>query len=270
MNCCICGTVRNCGPYLDKIFYNMELIGKLFNDYRIIIYYDKSHDNTLEKLKKYSETNNKMILYVNTSTMLPYRTHRIALGRNMCLQMIRDKFSNYPFFIMMDCDDRCARDMNINLLRKYLYTNTWDCLTFNYPGGYYDTWALSKLPYVLSCHHFTDWGAGQRMITNLINITPHDKLIPCLSAFNGIAIYRLNKFINCNYDGRYKTDYIPRWMISANLKANPTPINPNTLSTITSSGDRLDHEDCEHRYFHIQSVLKNNARIRISPSCLFI
>ena len=20
MNCCICGTVRNCGPYLDKIF----------------------------------------------------------------------------------------------------------------------------------------------------------------------------------------------------------------------------------------------------------
>jgi hypothetical protein len=248
----------------------MELIGKLFNDYRIIIYYDKSNDNTLEKLKKYSEINNKMILYVNTSTLLQYRTHRIALGRNMCLQMIRENFSNYPFFIMMDCDDRCARDMNINLLRKYLYTNSWDCLTFNYPGGYYDTWALSKLPYVLSCHHFTDWGAGQRMITNIINKTPHDKLIPCLSAFNGIAIYRLNKFINCNYDGRYRTDYIPRWMISANLKANPTPIKPNMLSNITSSGDRLHHEDCEHRYFHIQSVLKNNARIRISPCCLFI
>ena len=264
MNCCICGTVRNCGPYLDKIFSNMEIIGSLFNDYKIIIYYDKSDDNTLEKLKTYAQNHKNMILYVNTSTMLPYRTHRIALGRNMCLQLIRDKYANYPFFIMMDCDDRCARDMDINLLRKYLYNNYWDCLTFNYPGEYYDTWALSKIPYVLSYHHFSDKGAGLRMITNLINITPHNKLIPCLSAFNGIAIYRTNKFLNCNYDGHHRIDYIPAWMINANLRANPTIIPKKALE------DWQKHEDCEHRYFHIQSVLKNGARIRISPKCLFL
>jgi hypothetical protein len=62
--CCICGTVLNCGNYLDKIFSNMEELGKLFDDYRIILYYDKSNDNTLNKLKSYQAINDKFIFYV--------------------------------------------------------------------------------------------------------------------------------------------------------------------------------------------------------------
>ena len=50
MNCCICGPVKNCGPYLSKILDNMEKIGSLFEDYKILIYYDKSTDNTLSIL----------------------------------------------------------------------------------------------------------------------------------------------------------------------------------------------------------------------------
>ena len=53
MNCCICGPVKNCGKYLDKVLNNIEKIGALFDEYDIIIYYDKSCDNTLDKLKKY-------------------------------------------------------------------------------------------------------------------------------------------------------------------------------------------------------------------------
>ena len=40
MKCCICGTVRNCGKYLDNIFSIMEQIETLFEDYKIILYYD--------------------------------------------------------------------------------------------------------------------------------------------------------------------------------------------------------------------------------------
>jgi hypothetical protein len=29
-------------------------------------------------------------------------------------------------------------------------------------------------------------------------------------------------------------------------------------------------EDCEHRFFHFSAVKKHNARIMISPLCLFI
>jgi hypothetical protein len=262
MNCCICGTVRNCGPYLDKIFSNMEQIGSLFEDYRIILYYDYSTDDSLEQLKNYSEKNDKMILYVNTSPMLPYRTHRISLGRNVCLQIIREQFPNYPFFIMMDCDDKGARDVRLDVLKDYIHQDVWDCLTFQHPVGYYDSWALSKLPYVLSCHHFEDTGTGQRMIENIIKKTSHDELIPCLSAFNGFALYRSNKFLNCCYDGRYRIDYIPGWMTKAHLKTKAKP--KKILS------DSLKHEDCEHRFFHINAVIKNGARIRISPKCFFV
>ena len=57
MKCCICGTVRNCERYLDKIFSNMEKIGAVFADYRIILYYDNSNDNTLNKMKEYEKKN---------------------------------------------------------------------------------------------------------------------------------------------------------------------------------------------------------------------
>jgi hypothetical protein len=258
MKCCICGTVRNCEPFLDKVFSNMEIIGSLFSDYKIILYYDHSDDNTLRKMKEYQNKNKKMIFYVNKSEMLPYRTHRIALGRNFCLNTIRTQFSDYDFFIMMDCDNRCAKDMNINLLNYYLHNNTyWDSLSFNHPDGYYDSWALSKIPYVASCHHFKDTGIGVKFINEIIKKTPKDQLIKCMSAFNGFAIYRTQKFLNCSYDGRFRLDYIPRELLEKNVKyAGPINLSQNK-------------EDCEHRYFHFSAFFKNGARIRISPKCFF-
>jgi hypothetical protein len=257
MKCCICGTVRNCETYLDKIFSNMEIIGSKFQDYRIILYYDNSNDNTLDKIKKYQLKNPKLILYENKNELLPYRTHRIALGRNTCLDIIRNKFSDYKYFIMMDCDDRCAKNMNINLLPYYLQQNTWDSLSFNHPDGYYDSWALSKIPYVLSCHHFKDNAVGIRFITNIIKNTPKNKLIKCISAFNGFAIYKTNKFIDCKYDGHFRLDYIPQNLIKKNILYS---------GKINLSQNK---EDCEHRFFHFSAFLKNGARIRISPLCFF-
>ena len=64
MNCCICGPVKNCGPYLNKVLENIEKIGTLFNDYTIVIYYDQSSDNTLEILKEYQTKNSKLQFYV--------------------------------------------------------------------------------------------------------------------------------------------------------------------------------------------------------------
>ena len=63
MNCCICGTVRNCGPFLNKIFKNIEEFGSLFDDYTIVVYYDISTDNTLDTLKEYQKKN-KFLKYL--------------------------------------------------------------------------------------------------------------------------------------------------------------------------------------------------------------
>ena len=258
MKCCICGTVRNCGKYLNKIFENMEQIGGIFEDYVIIFYYDQSNDDTLQQIKDFQKRNSKVIFYNNTGEMLPYRTHRLALGRNKCLELIRQEYSDYEYFIMMDCDDRCAKNMKINLLKNYLTRYDWDALSFDHPDGYYDTWALSIGPYVLSCHHLTNGLKCQKYVSDLIKLTPRQRLIACYSAFNGFAIYRTNKFLNCHYDGRFRVDYIPANLIKQNL----------LYAGGFNGGQRK--EDCEHRFFHFQSIKKNGARIRISPLRLFI
>ena len=156
MNCCICGPVKNCGPYLSKILENMAKIGSLFDDYQIIIYYDKSNDNTLQILKNFQLKNSKMFFYVNQNPVSRFRTHNIANARNFCLDYVKENREKFPFFIMMDCDDVNYKEVNIDILKKYLYRDDWDGLSFNSSPKYYDIWALSIHPYCFSYNHFTN------------------------------------------------------------------------------------------------------------------
>ena len=200
-HCCICGTVKNCGKYLEKVLENIEKIGALFSGFKIIISYDVSSDNSLEILQKYQELHPLlMILHVNTDPTHEYRVYNIAKARNTCLDIIRQQFINYEYFIMMDCDDVCSDIRDLEPLKYYLDINTkeWDSISFN-KDPYYDLWALSKYPYSFSCMHFKDWQAWGPFIENIISKTPPKTLISCLSAFNGFAIYKTNKFINWSY-----------------------------------------------------------------------
>jgi hypothetical protein len=266
MKCCICGAVKNCANHIDKIFDNMEKIGSLFEDYVIIMYYDESHDGTLEKLKSYQSKNNKLQFYVNKKPLSPHRTHNIANARNGCIQMIRQKYSDYSFFIMMDCDDVCCQDVKLNVLNKYLYRTDWDALSFN-KQPYYDIWALSIRPFIFSHRHFHDVLKVQNKmthyITTLISKVSENGLLKCCSAFNGFSIYRTEKFLNCKYDGKVRLDLIPRHYLTNNMKYAGSKI------VFKNEVERRMIEDCEHRSFHFSAINKNGARIRISPEILF-
>lgn len=260
MKCCICGTVKNCETYLDKIFLNMKIVGALFETYQIILYYDHSTDNTLAKLKTYKSLYPDHFQYhVNHEPLSSFRTYNIAKGRNVCLNMIKEKYSDYEYFIMMDCDEVCSGNIKQQLLLHYLRRNDWDSLSFNHPSSYYDIWALSKDPLFVGYNHFQNGHAiYKNYITNIIEKTPKDKLIPCFSAFNGFAIYRTNKFLNCSYNGEFSLNYLPNQCIQKNIVFAGKIINRDVK------------EDCEHRRFHFQAIKENNARIRISPHCLFV
>ena len=257
--CCICGTVKNCGPYLEKVFENIETIGKIFDDYKIIIAYDMSSDNSLDILHKYELTHpDKFILHVETEPLSQYRTHNIARARNKCLDIIRSQFSDYEYFIMIDCDDVCSEPVKLEYILYYLTINTeWDSLSFN-KEPYYDTWALSKYPYVFSNMHFKNPEGYGTFIENIIKNTPKGTLIPCLSAFNGFAIYRTNKFINYFYDPKPRLDLIPKQLIEKNIQLSG-PMYLKGKGAIV---------DCEHRSFHLMAV-NNGARIRIAPEVIF-
>ena len=259
-NCCICGTVKNCGPYLEKVLQNIENIGNLFTNYKIIIAYDESSDNSLQILTNYKHNNNEnFILHIGTEPLTSYRVQNIARARNKCLDILKKNFPHFEYFIMIDCDEACSNPINLeNLLYYILHNDDWDGLTFN-KNPYYDLWALSKYPYVFSCFHFKDWKAWGRYIEQILEKTPPKTLIPCLSAFNGFGIYKTNKFVNCFYDPKPRLDLLPKHLIDENIRISG-PIFLQGKAAII---------DCEHRSFHLMAIHNNNARIRIAPEILF-
>jgi hypothetical protein len=275
MNCCICGPVKNCGPYLSKILDNMEKIGSLFEDYKILIYYDKSSDNTLSILKEFQERNPKMMFYVNQKPVSPFRTHNIAVARNFCLNFVRQNRETFPFFIMMDCDDVNCKEINIDILKKYLYRNDWDGLSFNTTPKYYDIWGLSIYPFCFSYNHFENNVRYYNIIQNYVDTLlkkakQENKLLECISSFNGFSLYRTSKFLNTYYDGRVRVDLIPKTNLEAHKNVTKSKLvfkqyfKPDGSVNVDGR-----YEDCEHRAFHIQARQNSGARIMISYEILF-
>jgi len=265
MNCCFCGPVKNCGPYLNKVFENIEKLGSLFNDYRIIIYYDKSNDDTLQKLKDYQIKNPKLLFYVNQKLASKFRTHNLAIARNWCLNYVRQNKEYFPFFIMMDFDDVNCKEVNPISLEKYLKREDWDALSFNTSPKYYDIWALSIYPFCFSYNHFQNnvqnYNIIQVYVSHLLNNLPPDQLLPCISAFNGFSIYRTDKFLNTYYDGRIRLDLIPKENLVAHMKVAKSKLIYKKYVTVDGR-----YEDCEHRSFHIMA---KGTKIRVCKEVLF-
>ena len=272
MNIFICGTVRNVGKHFDSVYNNMMKVTSIFKDYEILLYYDKSDDNTLGKLMYYSNKNPKLSFYINNEPLLDARTHRLAKGRNYLIQQLKTKRDDFPLFIMMDCDDVCEGNINLNVLKNSLRRmDEWDSLSFwgkktNIDDTYYDVWALSIYPYILPFNYF-------RNISRILNkrrkyykrlretSIKTGEYILCHSAFCGFAIYKTSNFVDCVYNGDNKLDYIHKSLVLKNLKIEPDMISENEILNY--------NEDCEHRYFHFQSIRKHKSKIRISPHYLF-
>lgn len=272
----ICGALRNCSHYIDDVFINIDKIITLFDNYKIIISYDNINDNSLEILQKKKAKYNMELIHVSENEDILHRdmrTQRISNARNEILKYIRkDTDNDFQYFIVMDMDDICAGKMDIDALKYYIDNDSeWDALSFNNKPEYYDIWALSIKPYLLSCWHFPN---GDDIVckisdymTKRLNGMKKYELLECESAFNGFAIYKKSKFIDCNYNWRIKNivHYISNEQRELNEKVIGKPF------TIHKSYQENIHPatDCEHRQFHMEAVKKHNAKIRISPIYLF-
>jgi hypothetical protein len=261
--------VKNCGTYLKKVFENIEKIGGLFDDYKIVIYYDSSSDDTLDILKAYQKTNSKLLFFVNKNAISPFRTHNLAIARNLCLEYVRRRKEEYPYFIMMDLDDVNCKDINTEPLKNALSRDDWDGLSFNTSPMYYDIWGLSIYPYCFSYNHFSDnvkyYSIIQTYVDNLLkNAKTTNSFLPCISSFNGFSIYKTNKFLNTYYDGKIRLDLIPTNNLKAHMKATNSKVIYKKYHTVDGR-----FEDCEHRAFHIQARNNSDARIMISPEIIF-
>jgi hypothetical protein len=281
MKCIFLSTTRNTGNYLDSIFKNINLLKeKVFSELAVCFFYDNSTDNTLEKLQEFKNIyGDKFHIIVNTEPLLQYRTHRLALARNKLVEFVKNNYSDYEYFIMMDSDYICGYEINTNVLHEALVLDTWDSLSFNRSGidqaANYDIWALQYEPFIHHCHSYTGGVHDviiimRHDITQKLNSLKDWELFECYSAFNGFAIYRTNKFLNAIYDGETQLHFpIERVNNMLNLfkqkyNLNIT-INYDYVSMVHGGGK----QNCEHIAFHLDAIRKNNARIRITGKRIF-
>lgn len=270
-NIFICGTVRNCEKHLDAAFANIKILTELFADYRIIMAFDVSDDSSLINLIKHKrEHGNKMDIHINRNARSSRRTENISNARNECLKIMREQTNTgfaAEYFVMIDMDDVCSGPMNLAVFRRTMdLSEKWDSVSFN-RKGYYDAWALSIDAYIYSCW---GWWSPYEVVDHMRNYIieklskiPVGEFAECRSAFNGFAIYRTAKFLDCHYDWRMPKQY---------MKLEELLEQQRILWGVGSRSPleiQTDEPDCEHRTFHMMATAKNGARIRISSEILF-
>ena len=272
---------------LSNIVKIME--SNLFYKVTVVAFYDNSSDNSysiLETFKNKYESlcadTFKMIIVNNTNSrkmrmdfgsgsnsvtrvLDSSRTARIALARNGILHVIRGLhkrgFFN-KYFIMMDSNEyACVGQINIPTLCSALErSDEWDSVSFNREAGYYDYWALSYDPYIYSIYHVMNKNETIHNIredfekklkyANSKNDNKNYDFIPVYSSYDGFAIYKSDKFLNCSYSSNIDIRLFPKKLLP-----------PKIMNKFTN--------DCEHRKFHLEAIKKNKARIVVSPLSIF-
>ena len=269
--CCL--SVRDCYGYLPDIFKNLDLLSKQFKFFYVIFVYDNCRDNSQILLEEYKKSSDFYVYIIhNIGNNSPYRTVRIANSRNKCLDVIYNTIKDIDFHIMIDADNVNTSKWNIEVLYNYIHhdNNKWDALSFNRSNeqfGYYDTWALLYGNIKHHCWGYTHTNMSHKVmsyitgfVVNNLNSNPTDSLFECLSAFNGLAIYRTKVFANCSYDGLYQNI---KYLISDTERIETVKFLEKNLN-INIYINENNIEQCEHIFYHVIANKKNNARIRIS------
>jgi len=267
-NCFILGCARNCGQHIPAVFENIKQIATLFNNIHVAVAYDYSTDNTLELLHQHQSSCAFPIdILINEEPLSPIRTQRISNARNRLLNHIKTVHSpSWEYFIMIDLDDVCAMPINLAPMQKWLkHTDKWDALSFNKPE-YYDIWALSYSPYVVSCWNWGDQDTCVKIVHfmmadfhNRLKSLGDDELYPVNSAFNGCAIYKYSKFSDCAYD----------WH-TVDIGDLPRADLVHSISYFQLFPTyRPCYDDCEHREFHRQAIAKHGAKVCVTKDIVF-
>ena len=95
----------NCGEHIDKVFANIDKLVKLFSDYRIVLYYDESTDDTYSKITDYASKYNVEILSdASYDRKGKFRTENIAHARNGIMKYVRENCATWEYMILINDD----------------------------------------------------------------------------------------------------------------------------------------------------------------------
>lgn len=215
----ICGVCRDVETRLPYSINIIEAIGDLFQDYRVIVYENNSHDKTVQILQQWQQKNPR--INVNSETLTQdelnnaiinrtkegslFRPELIARARNIVLKKATsDIYSDYHYIIWIDMDFKIMP--NLHGIREVFTSNKeWDAV-FAYgvdpSNQYWDWYALrdniDPLGPELLGH---DW-----FVPKKLTLRETDDWYPVYSAFGGCGIYKKSSITGCTYSALVSPD----------------------------------------------------------------
>ena len=245
------GLARNVAKRVHKNIHNCVLLGSFFATYKVVIFENDSDDGTREMIKEIASQNSNVLLVECVSNpdcrfdmcdlytygiMNENRIDRMAFFRNVYLSIVYDKFSDYDYLCVLDLDVDGVIPIS-GLAHALACPLEWSCICangrFGIPGTFglldtmYDAMALCLTERDIECAK-----RGERSMRHLLSKYLrlmymshfekgiHDGFVPVLSAFNGVAIYKLRDIVGMYYRKGYTCEHISLHdqMVHANKK----------------------------------------------------
>jgi len=289
------GVVKNIEKSIPVILQFFQNLKEKINQLEIFLYENNSTDSTKEFLeflqKKYEWIHVKCEDLPNsfffekgkarTWDNKPCRIEMIAHARNELLEMIKTKnLSRNDFFIQIDLDISIPPHIEeIEFVLKN-YPNEIDVLFANglhYSGKYYDAYELRTEEYPFGPEILGEYfWSKTHMDTILKRIENTDPLIPVISAYAGLAIYRGDVFKDCKFSADV-TDELHEFYLTKELpqdNKNPTTHNEGVLLGCYLKDDKIFYKNNSgYNYpvcgelvnFHLQIRKKGFKNMYICP-----
>ena len=225
-----CGLCRNIESTVEKNIKYLEYIGSHFNEYRIVLFENDSHDETRKLITNLAAQNNNIILLKCCNdgscecklksknlydVKLEERIKKMAHYRNKYLNYVKEKYYHFDYTLVIDMDMRGA--FEITPIFKNICHNYWDAIAINGLGVLPGTFGIVVFTYdalaFIPCNKNHDKNTIKNIIVsglqmNQLMFTNKDELIQVSSAFNGTCLYRTKSLLTSEYESKTRCEHI--------------------------------------------------------------
>lgn len=225
----ICGVCRSIEKVFPTTVMQMEKMGLLFDDFRILIYENNSKDRTKELLYAWAKKNPKVWFKTETLTRVDQsnltvnsifgfgstRVEKIARARNIVLQKALSKeYDDFDYIIWYDMDfqEPFAMDGMIEVIQS---EKEWDAVFANglidSDKRYWDKYAFRNEAFLFGPELLGSIFWEEMPLFNY-HFDEEGPWIPVFSAFSGLGIYKREALKGCRYspfvDDQLETFYL--------------------------------------------------------------
>jgi len=204
----IAGLARNISHVFERTSANIDQLGGMFKDYRVVIYENDSSDDTPQRLTAHAQANPQWHVVsesrgdpVNPTARCLKRAERMAIYRNAYLDIVRERYSDFGYAIVVDTD--LAVGWSCLGVANTFGHEGWDFMGSN--GIIYRRKGLNpNLPMQYDAWAFRLDEAYTALTTREVNVMQFQRGEPPVAVtccFGGLGVYRMPVFLAGRYAG---------------------------------------------------------------------